>query len=176
LSIRTASGRRQGESADGRRNRGAASLTKEDAMRFMMIIKSNADIEAGNMPSAEALAAMGRYNEELVGAGVMLGGEGLHGSAKGARVTLTRAKATVVDGPFAEVKELIAGYWILQVKSKEEAIEWAKRCPRPDDDGECVLELRQVHELEDFPSELLSDEDKAKEKALFEAAAKNAKR
>jgi hypothetical protein len=145
-------------------------------MRFMMIVKANQDSECGGLPSASMVAAMGRYNEELAKAGVLLGGEGLHASSKGARVKFAGGKTTVVDGPFAEVKELIAGYWIIQVKSKEEAIEWAKRCPPSDDGSEGELELRQIHELEDFPAEVMSDEEKAREKATFEAAARNAKR
>jgi hypothetical protein len=142
----------------------------------MMIVKANQDSECNNLPSATMIAAMNRYNEELAKAGVLLGGEGLHASSKGARVRFSGGKTTVVDGPFAEVKELIAGYWILQVKSKEEAIEWAKRCPPSEDGSDGELELRQIHELEDFPSDIMSDEEKAKEKALFEVAAKNAKR
>jgi hypothetical protein len=120
-------------------------------MRFMMIVKASKDSEAGKMPSEELLACMGKYNEELVKAGVMLAGEGLQASSKGARVYFSKGKRRVVDGPFAETKELIAGFWIIQVKSKEEAIEWAKRCPAPHgDDVETHLELRQIFELEDF--------------------------
>ncbi|MEJ7733852.1 MAG: YciI family protein [Polyangiaceae bacterium] len=145
-------------------------------MRFMMIVKANKDSEDGKLPSASMIAATGRYSEELAKAGVLLGGEGLHPTSKGARVKFAGGKATVVDGPFAEVKELIGGYWLLQVKSKEEAIEWARRYPPADDGTEGELELRQLYELEDFPSDLISDEDKAKEKALFEGAARNAKR
>ncbi len=121
-------------------------------MRFMMLVKANKDSEAGVMPPEEALAAMGRYNEELVNAGVMLAGEGLHASSKGARVSFSKGKATVTDGPFTEAKELIADFWIIQVKSYDEAIEWAKRCPSPPD-GEFELELRQVFEAEDFGDE-----------------------
>ncbi len=117
-------------------------------MRFMMIVKANKDSEAGVLPSEEVLAEMGRYNEQLVKAGVMLAGEGLQPSSKGARVRFSGAKRTVIDGPFTEAKELIAGFWLIQVKSKEEAIEWAKRVPF--EDGE--IELRQVFELEDFGS------------------------
>jgi hypothetical protein len=122
-------------------------------MRFMMIIKANKDTEAGVMPEEKALAAMAKYNEELVKAGVMLDGMGLQPSSKGARVTFSRGKPTVMDGPFAETKELIAGFWLIQVKSKQEAIEWAKRVPFDPDvhmGGEGVIELRQVYELEDF--------------------------
>jgi uncharacterized glyoxalase superfamily protein PhnB len=121
-------------------------------MRFMVMIKANADTEAGAMPSQQLLAEMGRFNEELVKAGVMLAGEGLHPSSKGARVTFSGNKRTVVDGPFAESKELIAGYWVWQVRSKEEALEWVKRCPNPMD-GESQIEIRQLFEAEDFGEE-----------------------
>ena len=122
-------------------------------MRFMMIIKANKDTEAGKMPEEKALAAMAKYNEELVKAGVMLDGMGLQPSSKGARVQFSGGKPRVIDGPFAEAKELIAGFWLIQVKSKEEAIEWAKRVPFDPDvhmGGEGQIELRQVYELEDF--------------------------
>ncbi|MEX0854112.1 MAG: YciI family protein [Bauldia sp.] len=118
-------------------------------MRFMVIVKATKDSEAGALPSEELLAAMAKYNEELVKAGVMLDAAGLQPSAKGARVRFSGDKRTVIDGPFAETKELIAGYWIFQVKSKEEAIEWVKRCPNPMD-GESEIEIRQVFELDDF--------------------------
>jgi hypothetical protein len=122
-------------------------------MRFMMIVKANKDSEAGVMPSEELLSAMGKYNEELVKAGVLLDAAGLQASSKGARVRFTKGKPTVIDGPFAETKELIAGYWIIQVKSREEAIEWAKRSPAPHgNDQECEIEIRQFFELEDFGS------------------------
>ena len=118
-------------------------------MRFMIIVKATVDSEAGKMPSTELLTAMGKYNEELVKAGVLLAGEGLHPSSKGARVRFEGSKRTVIDGPFAETKELIAGFWLFQVKSKEEAIEWVKRCPNPFDiDSE--IEIRQVFDMEDF--------------------------
>ena len=118
-------------------------------MRFMVIVKASKDSEAGVMPSEEMLAAMGKFNEEMVKAGVMLDGNGLQPSSKGARIRFSGNKRTVIDGPFAETKELIAGYWIIQVKSKEEAIEWMKRCPNPhNEDGD--IEIRQVFELEDF--------------------------
>jgi hypothetical protein len=120
-------------------------------MRFMMIVKANKDSEAGIMPSEDLLAAMAKYNEELVKAGVLLDGTGLHPSSKGARVRFSGGKRTVIDGPFAETKELIAGYWLIQVKSKEEAIEWAKRIPAPHGEGnEGEIEIRQLFELEDF--------------------------
>ena len=115
-------------------------------MRFMMIVKANDKSEAGIMPTEQELAAMAKYNEELVKAGVMLAGDGLHPTSKGARVHYAGDKRTVTDGPFTEAKELIAGYWILQVKSREEAIEWAKRVPFT----EGHVELRQIFELEDF--------------------------
>ncbi|MBX9590012.1 MAG: YciI family protein [Hyphomonadaceae bacterium] len=118
-------------------------------MRFMVIVKASKDSEAGKMPSEELLAAMAKFNEEMVKAGVMLDGNGLQPSSKGARVRFSGNKVSVIDGPFAETKELVAGYWIIQVKSKAEAIEWMKRCPNPhNEDGE--IEIRQVFELEDF--------------------------
>src|SRR3954465_9324023 len=119
-------------------------------MRFMVIVKASKDSEAGKMPSHELLAAMGKYNEELVKAGIMLSGEGLHPSSKGARVRFSGSKRTVTDGPFAETKELIAGFWLWQVKSKDEAIEWVKRCPNPMPGTETEVEIRQVMEVEDF--------------------------
>jgi hypothetical protein len=118
----------------------------------MVIVKANKDSEAGVMPSEELLTEMGKFNEELVKAGVMLAGEGLHPSSKGARVIFSGDKRTVIDGPFAETKELVAGFWLWQVKSKEEAIEWAKRCPNPTNEGG-ELEIRQVFEAEDFGEE-----------------------
>jgi hypothetical protein len=121
-------------------------------MRFMVMVRANKDTEAGVMPEERLLAEMGRYNEELVKAGIMLAGEGLHPSSKGARVKFSGASRTVIDGPFAETKELIAGFWLLQVKSLEEAIEWVKRCPNPLD-GESEIEIRQVFEAEDFGAE-----------------------
>ncbi|MBA3418798.1 MAG: YciI family protein [Geodermatophilaceae bacterium] len=123
-------------------------------MRFMVMIKATDDSEAGVMPSEQVLADMGRYNEELVQAGVMLAGEGLHPSSKGARVRFsTGGKSTVVDGPFTETKELIAGFWLIQVKSKEEAIEWVKRIPNTDDE-DFEVEIRQVFEADDFGDSL----------------------
>jgi len=122
-------------------------------MRFMVMVKATADSEAGAMPSTELLEAMGRYNEELAKAGVMLAGEGLHPSSKGARVRFDGASRTVVDGPFAETKELVAGFWILQCKSLEECIEWVKRAPNPMP-GESEIEIRQVFEADDFGDEL----------------------
>ena|SRR5437867_4647845 len=121
-------------------------------MRFLIIVKATKDSEAGVMPSEQLLREMGKFNEELVKAGVMLAGEGLQPSSKGARVRFSGAKRTVIDGPFAETKELIAGFWLWRVKSKEEAIEWVKRCPNPMK-GESEIEIRQVFEAEDFGAE-----------------------
>jgi hypothetical protein len=121
-------------------------------MRFMVIVKATKESEAGIMPSTELLDAMGKYNEELVKAGVMLAGEGLHPSSKGARVHFSGTRRTVVDGPFVETKELIAGFWILQTKTKQECIEWVKRCPNPML-SESDIDILQVHEAEDFGAE-----------------------
>lgn len=118
-------------------------------MRFMVMVKATADSEAGKMPSTELLTAMGKYNEELVKAGVLLAGEGLQPSSKGARIKFSGSKRSVIDGPFTESKELVAGFWLWQCRSREEAIEWAKRCPNPTgEEGE--LEIRQVFEADDF--------------------------
>jgi len=122
-------------------------------MRFCVMVRATKESESGNMPSQELLAEMGRFNEELIKAGVMLAGEGLHPSAKGARVKFSGDTRRVVDGPFAETKELIAGFWLWQCKSLEEALEWAKRCPRPFEQGDCELEIRRVYEAEDFGAE-----------------------
>jgi hypothetical protein len=147
-------------------------------MRFMVIVKATKNSEAGVMPSEKLLADMGRFNEELVKAGVMLAGEGLHPSSKGARVKFSGGKRTVIDGPFAETKELIAGYWLWRVKSKEEAIEWVKRCPDPMPGEEAVIEIRQVFEADDFGAEftpeLRQQEERVRAKA--EQLAKSAKR
>jgi hypothetical protein len=118
----------------------------------MVIVKATRDSEAGVMPSRQLLTEMGKFNEELAKAGVLLAGEGLHPSSRGARVRFSGRKRTVIDGPFAETKELIAGFWLWQVKSKEEAIEWLKRCPNPHDE-ETEVEIRQVFEAEDFGPE-----------------------
>jgi hypothetical protein len=120
----------------------------------MIIIKASADSEAGVMPSQELLTAMGNYNEELAKAGILLSGDGLQPSSKGARVRFAGDKRTVIDGPFIETKELIAGFWIWQVKSREEAIEWVKRCPNPMPGTEAEIEIRQVFELDDFGAQL----------------------
>lgn len=138
-------------------------------MRFMILVKATADSEAGVMPSEEMLAAMGRYNEELVQAGVMLAGEGLHPSAKGARVVFSGKNRTVVDGPFSETKELVAGFWMWKCASLQEAIEWVKRCPNPmPTDSE--IEIRQVFEAEDF-GEALTPELREQEDRLREQVA-----
>ena len=121
-------------------------------MRFMILVKADKNSEAGVLPDERMLTEMGKFNEELVKAGVMLAGEGLHPSSKGARVRFKGKERTVVDGPFAETKELVAGFWIWQVKSKEEAIEWVKRCPNPTL-GESEIEIRQIFEAEDFGDE-----------------------
>ncbi len=118
-------------------------------MKFMLMVRATGDSESGALPDRRALEEMGKFNEEMVKAGVMLAGEGLQPSSKGARVRFSGGKRTVVDGPFAETKELIAGFWILQCRSKEEALEWAKRCPQPMP-GDCELELRQIFSSEDF--------------------------
>ncbi|RYZ41998.1 MAG: YciI family protein [Myxococcaceae bacterium] len=131
-------------------------------MRFMMIVKASAESEAGKLPTTEELVAMGNYNEELVKAGILLAGEGLHSSAKGSRVRFSGKQSTVVDGPFTETKELVAGFWIIEVKSKEEAIAWARRVPFVD--GE--IEVRQVASAEDFAASDPTGELMAKEEAL----------
>jgi hypothetical protein len=143
-------------------------------MRFMVIVKANADTEAGQLPSTDLLAAMGKYNEDLVKAGVMLAGEGLQPSSKGARIKFSGGKRTVVDGPFAETKELIAGFWLWQCRSMEEAIEWAKRCPNPTG-AESELEIRQVFEQEDFGAEF-TPELREQERRISAKAAENAER
>jgi len=133
-------------------------------MRFMVIVKADKDSEAGVLPSKEILEQMGNFNEELVKAGVMLAGEGLHASSKGARITFAGTKRTVTDGPFPETKELLAGFWLIQVRSKQEAIEWASRVPFADG----VVEVRQVFEASDFPPEIFPPEDAAREQAWRE--------
>src|SRR5438128_1579597 len=132
-------------------------------MRFMVMVRATAESEAGVLPSEKLLAEMGQFNEELVKAGVLLAGEGLQASSKGARIRFSEGKKTVIDGPFAETKELIAGYWLVQVKSKEEAIEWFKRCPNPMND-EAELEIRQVFEAADFGPEFTPELREAEER------------
>ena len=134
-------------------------------MRFMVIVKASRDSEAGKMPSEEMLGAMARFNEEMVKAGIMLDGNGLQPSSKGARIRFSGPKRTVIDGPFAETKELIAGYWVIQVKSKEDAIEWMKRCPNPHPE-DCEIEIRQVFELEDFTPSDAVDHHRALKAAM----------
>jgi len=137
----------------------------------MVIVKADKNSEAGVLPSKEILAAMGKYNEELVKAGVMLAGEGLQASSKGKRVRFSGQQRTVIDGPFAESKELIAGFWLWQVKSMEEAVEWLKRAPF---DGGTEIEIRQVFEASDFPSDIFPAEEAAREKALRDGLQKKA--
>ncbi|MDM0074231.1 YciI family protein [Variovorax sp. J2P1-59] len=140
-------------------------------MRFMVIVKASKDSEAGVMPSEAMLTAMGKYNEELVKAGVMLAGEGLQASSKGARVRFSGKQRTVIDGPFSETKELIAGFWLWQVRSKDEAIEWLKRAPF---DGGEEVELRQVFEMEDFGAELTPELREQEKRLAAELAARKA--
>ena len=137
-------------------------------MRFMVIVKATKDSEAGVLPSEKLLAEMGKFNEELVKAGVMLAGEGLQPSSKGARVRFSGNKRTVIDGPFAETKELIAGFWLWQVKSLEEAIEWVKRCPNPFE-GESEIEIRQVFEADDFGAEFTPELREQEERVRAQA-------
>jgi hypothetical protein len=140
-------------------------------MRVMVIVKANKDSEAGIMPKQKLLAEMGKFNEELAKAGVLLAADGLHPSSKGKRVQFSGAKWIVVDGPFAETKELIGGFWLWQVKSMEEAIEWVKRCPCPhDEEGE--IEIRPVFEIEDFGAQLTPELRKREERLRAEVAAK----
>jgi hypothetical protein len=140
-------------------------------MRVMVMVKASASSEAGAMPSEQLLAEMGRYNEELVKAGVMLAGEGLHPSAKGVRVQFSGKQRTVVDGPFAETKELVAGFWLWQVRSMDEAIEWARRCPNPmPEDSE--IEIRPVFEAEDFGAEFTPELREQEQRLRDEIAAR----
>ena len=142
-------------------------------MRFMLLLKADQTTEAGKLPDEKLLADMGKYNEELVKAGVLLAGEGLQTSAKGARVKFSGANRTVIDGPFPETKELIAGFWLIQVKSKDEAIEWVKRCPNPLE-GEAEIEIRQVFEAADF-GDAFTPELRQQEERIAAQAAQNAK-
>jgi len=143
-------------------------------MRFMVMVKATKNSEAGILPKEELLAEMGRFNEELVKAGVMLAGEGLHPSSKGARVKFSHGKRTVIDGPFAETKELVAGFWLWQCKSMDEAIEWVRRCPDPMPGEESEIEIRPIFEAEDFGAEF-TPELRAQEKRLRAESAKLAK-
>ena len=139
-------------------------------MRFMVMVKATKASEAGVMPSEQLLAEMGRYNEELVKAGVLLAGEGLHPSSKGVRVRFSGKERKVIDGPFTETKELVAGFWLMQCRSKEEVIEWVRRCPNPME-GESEIEIRQVFEAEDF-GDALTPELRAQEERLRQSLPK----
>jgi len=141
-------------------------------MRFMVLVKANKNSEAGVLPDEKLLTEMGKYNEELGKAGVLLAGEGLQPSSKGARVRFSGKTRTVIDGPFAETKELIAGFWMFQVKSKEEAIEWVKRCPNPFPGAESEIEIRQVFEAEDFGAELTPELREQEERLRARVSAK----
>ena len=143
-------------------------------MRFMVMVKASRESEAGKMPSRKLLEDMGKFNEELVKAGMMLAGEGLHPSSRGARVLFSGSKRTVIDGPFPETKELVAGFWILKAKSREEVIEWMKRCPNPME-SDSDIEIRQIFEAEDFGAEL-TPELRAQEERLRNESARLAKR
>jgi hypothetical protein len=139
-------------------------------MRFMVIVKADKNSEAGILPDQKLLEDMGKFNEELAKAGVLLAGEGLQPSSKGARIRFSGEKRTVVDGPFAETKELVAGFWLIQARSKEEAIEWMKRCPNPMPDTESELEIRQVFEAEDFGPALTPELREQEERLRAEVA------
>lgn len=141
-------------------------------MRFMVIVRATQNTEAGAMPSQDLLAEMGKFNEELTKAGVLLAGEGLHPSSKGARVRFSGDKRTVIDGPFTETKELIAGFWLWQVTSKAEAIEWVKRCPHPMPGEQAEIEIRQVFEAEDFGTEFTPELRQQEERMRAQVAAK----
>ena len=141
-------------------------------MRFMVLVKADKNSEAGVLPDKKLLTEMGKYNEELAKAGVLLAGEGLQPSSKGARVRFSGKTRTVIDGPFAETKELIAGFWMFQVKSKEEAIEWVKRCPNPFPGAESEIEIRQVFEAEDFGAELTPELREQEERLRARVSAK----
>ena len=142
-------------------------------MRFMILVKASEDSEAGVMPGEELLAEMGRYNEELVKAGVLLAGEGLHPSSRGTRVRFSGSQRTVIDGPFAETKELLAGFWLIQVKSKEEAIQWVKRMPSPMPGTETEVEIRPVFEADDFGVEFTPELREQEERIRAQAASRN---
>ena len=138
-------------------------------IKFMVIVKASPESEAGNPPSEQLLTEMGKFNEELVKAGVMLAGEGLHPSSKGARVKFSGANRTVIDGPFAQTKELVAGFWLIQVKSKQEAIEWMKRCPNPME-SDSDIEIRQLFEMDDFGAALTPELREQEEKLRAQVA------
>jgi hypothetical protein len=144
-------------------------------MRFIVMVRANKQSEAGVMPTAQAIAEMGIYNEKLAKAGILLGAEGLHPSSRGARVRFSGTNRSVIDGPFAETKELIAGFWLFQVKSLAEAIEWVKRCPNPFPEGQSEIEIRQVFEPEDFGEEFTAEVRKQEEE-IGRQMAENAKR
>ena len=139
-------------------------------MRFMVMVKASKDSEAGKMPSEELLTAMGKFNEELVKAGIMQAGEGLQPSSKGARVRFVGDKRIVTDGPFAETKDLVAGFWLWKCKSKQEAIDWVKRCPNPMPGTEAEIEIRQIFEAEDFGAEFTPEEREREERLRAEMA------
>jgi hypothetical protein len=141
-------------------------------MKFMVIVKGTAASEAGVMPTQQQLAEMGQFNEELVRAGVLLAGEGLHPTSRGARIVFDGDKRSVVDGPFAEAKEVVAGFWIIEVSSKQEAIEWMKRCPNPYGEGRGDIEIRQLFEAEDFGAELTPELRAQEERRREQAAAR----
>jgi hypothetical protein len=149
---------------------GTGARTKETTMRFLVMVKANANSEAGKMPSVELLTAMQKYNEELAAAGVMVSGEGLHPSSKGVRVHFKEKTRTVVDGPFAEAKELVAGFWIFDVKSQQEAIDWVLRCPNPHE-GDSDIEIRQIFDAADF-ADVSTPELQAAEARLREQLSK----
>jgi hypothetical protein len=149
-----------------------ADTTQENSMKVMVMVKASTASEAGEMPSEQLLTDMGRFNEELVKAGIMLAGEGLHPTSKGARVRFSGKNRMVIDGPFAETKELIAGYWIWKVKDLDEAIAWAKRCPNPHEE-DCDLEIRPVFEMDDF-GEAFTPELRAQEERIMAEAKRNA--
>ena len=138
-------------------------------IKFMVIVKASPESEAGNPPSEQLLTEMGKFNEELVKAGVLLAAEGLHPSSKGARIRFSGAKRTVVDGPFAQTKELVAGFWLIQVKSKQEAIEWMKRCPNPME-SDSDIEIRQLFEMDDFGAALTPELREQEEKLRAQVA------
>jgi hypothetical protein len=143
-------------------------------MKFMILLKADKNTETGALPDEKLLTAMGKYNDEMAKAGVLLAAEGLHPSSKGARVSFSEGKRTVTDGPFPEANQLVAGFWMIQVKSKEEAIDWVKRCPNPLQ-GEAEIEIRQVHEAADFGDALTPELKEAEERMAAQMAA-NAKR